>query len=64
MTDYLYKCEKCGHTETNHTPLNYIIRLHDTFGGDKCNNAQMQRVRTAPAVRFLGGGWYVTDKGK
>ena len=53
MPLYPYKCEQCGRE------LEKIQRV-----GAKplvCCGVEMQRVICAPAIKFLGSGWYVND---
>jgi len=56
MTTYTYKCHKCLHVQEHDQPQNYIFRKHGN-----CDRGQMWRVRKAPAVRYVGSGWYGVD---
>ncbi len=56
MPVYEYNCRKCGTTfeviqKFSDTPL----IVHEGCGGD------LEKVLSAPAFRFKGTGWYVTD---
>jgi len=53
MPLYLYRCEKCGKEKEDIQPV----------GADPlvCCDVPMKRVICAPAIKFLGSGWYVND---
>jgi len=60
---YEYECRKCHHRfeeiqKVNARPIRKC---------PKCRTGRVERLISAPAVRFKGTGWYVTDyagKGK
>lgn len=55
---YEYECEKCGERFE-------IIQKVDAKSTHKCPKCpgQGKRLLSAPAIRFRGTGWYVTDYG-
>ncbi|MGC1364913.1 MAG: FmdB family zinc ribbon protein [Candidatus Acidiferrum sp.] len=53
---YEYKCLKCGrHTEKIETVAGPHLKKCPHCGG------KVESVITAPAIKFKGSGWYVTD---
>jgi putative FmdB family regulatory protein len=53
---YEYKCLKCGrHTEKIETVAGPHLKKCPHCGG------KAESVITAPAIKFKGSGWYVTD---
>jgi len=53
---YEYKCLKCGkHTEKIERVAGPHLKKCPHCGG------KMESVITAPAIKFKGSGWYVTD---
>ena len=59
MPLYEYACKKCGHRFEE-------IRKFSDKHLSKCPECGgvLEQVITAPAVRFKGSGWYVTDYAK
>ena len=57
MPIYEYRCQQCGHH------LERIQRLSDAPLADcpACKKPALQRLISAAAFRFKGGGWYETD---
>ncbi|MGB6684903.1 MAG: FmdB family zinc ribbon protein [Candidatus Acidiferrum sp.] len=56
MPLYEYKCLKCGrHTEKIETVAGPHLKKCPHCGG------KVESVITAPAIKFKGSGWYVTD---
>ena len=56
MPLYEYKCLKCGkHTEKIETVGGPHLKKCPHCGG------KVESVITAPAIKFKGSGWYVTD---
>lgn len=57
MPIYEYECEKCGKR------FEYLQRI-DEEPKKICpcgKGGKLRRVLSAPAIRFKGSGWYVTD---
>src|SRR6476646_11161425 len=59
MPLYEYECKKCGHR------FERIQRFSDRMV-KKCPECggKVEQMISAPAVRFKGSGWYVTDYAK
>jgi putative FmdB family regulatory protein len=59
MPLYEYECKKCGHR------FERIRRFSDRMV-KKCPECggKVEQMISAPAVRFKGSGWYVTDYAK
>ncbi len=59
MPNYEYLCKKCGHR------FEKIQKFSDAML-TKCPECKgkIEQVISAPAVRFKGSGWYVTDYAK
>jgi putative FmdB family regulatory protein len=59
MPLYEYQCQKCGHR------FERIQRFSDPMV-KKCPDCggKVEQMISAPAVRFKGSGWYVTDYAK
>ena len=56
MPLYEYKCLKCGrHTEKIEPVAGPHLKKCPHCGG------KVESVITAPAIKFKGSGWYVTD---
>jgi putative FmdB family regulatory protein len=59
MPLYEYECSKCG---------KHFERIEKFSGPNlkKCPNCggRVERLLSAPAIQFKGGGWYVTDYGR
>ncbi|HYM12168.1 MAG TPA: FmdB family zinc ribbon protein [Bryobacterales bacterium] len=56
MPVYEYECLKCGaHFDEIQKFSDRPVRKHNGCGG------KVKRVLSAPAFRFKGTGWYVTD---
>jgi putative FmdB family regulatory protein len=53
MPLYPYKCERCGGMKEEIQPVGAAPLV--------CCGVDMQRVICAPAIKFLGSGWYVND---
>jgi putative FmdB family regulatory protein len=51
MPKYDYKCNVCGIT------FEYERSIHAEADTPSCCNTLMERLYSAPSVRFLGGGW-------
>lgn len=59
MPLYEYQCEKCGeHFEVIEKFVDDPLTLHEKCGGN------VHRLISAPALKFKGSGWYVTDYAK
>ena len=61
MPTYLYSCENCGDFECwqdINTPSGEYPPCPD------CGNIKVAKVFIAPAVTFMGEGFYSTDNGK
>ncbi len=56
MPLYEYQCRKCDH---RFEKIEKVAGPH-AKSCPKCRG-QLERVATAPAIRFKGSGWYVTD---
>jgi len=56
---YEYRCEKCG------SRIEKIQKFSDAplTTCEKCGG-ELARLLSAPAIRFKGTGWYVTDYGR
>ena len=64
MPMYEYACTKCGERfEIIQKFSDAPLRLHSEEGGRNCDG-QVKKLLSAPAIRFKGSGWYVTDYGK
>ena len=58
MPLYEYSCHRCGKTfEVRQRFSDEPLTVHDECGGE------LERLISAPALRFKGTGWYVTDYG-
>lgn len=56
MPLYEYRCERCGDVfEAMQKFSDAPLTVHDNCGG------RVERLLSAPALRFKGSGWYVTD---
>ncbi len=59
MPLYEYRCQKCeGTIEVIQKMSDSPLTLCTTCGGE------LERLLSAPAIRFKGSGWYVTDYGR
>jgi putative FmdB family regulatory protein len=59
MPLYEYECKKCGHRfEKIQKFSDRMVKKCPDCGG------QVEQMISAPAVRFVGSGWYVTDYAK
>jgi putative FmdB family regulatory protein len=59
MPLYEYECKKCGHRfEKIQKFSDKMVKKCPECGG------QVEQMISAPAVRFKGSGWYVTDYAK
>ena len=59
MPNYEYLCQKCGHRfEKIQKFSDAMLKKCPECGG------KIEQVISAPAVRFKGSGWYVTDYAK
>src|ERR1700693_6097566 len=59
MPLYEYECKKCGHRfEKIQKFSDKMVKRCPVCGG------QVEQMTSAPAVRFKGSGWYVTDYAK
>ena len=56
MPLYEYQCRKCGH---RFEKIEKVAGPH-AKSCPKCRG-QVERMASAPAIRFKGSGWYVTD---
>lgn len=56
MPLYEYRCKKCGH----HFEKIQSFRAPDEKECPVCGGA-VERLISAPAIRFKGSGWYATD---
>lgn len=56
---YEYECEKCGHR------FEKIQKLSDP-DPKRCPECRgkLRKLPSAPAIRFKGSGWYITDYGR
>lgn len=64
MPLYEYECLKCGERfEIIQKFSDEPVRLHAENGGSQCSGS-VRKLLAAPAIRFKGSGWYVTDYGK
>lgn len=56
MPLYEYQCRKCGHR---------FEKIEKVAGPHAKNcpqcRGQVERLASAPAIRFKGSGWYITD---
>jgi putative FmdB family regulatory protein len=56
MPIYEYKCQKCGDVfDVKQKFSDEALTMHEACGG------AVERLISAPALRFKGTGWYVTD---
>ncbi len=60
MPIYEYKCEKCGRRFEFLQKFNEEPKTVCPCG----DGGKLKRVISAPAIRFKGSGWYVTDYAK
>jgi putative FmdB family regulatory protein len=59
MPVYEYKCRRCGETfEMMQKFSDPALELHGDCGGE------VERLVSAPAIKFKGSGWYVNDYAK
>jgi putative FmdB family regulatory protein len=59
MPNYEYLCQKCGHRfEKIQKFSDAMLKKCPECGG------KIEQVLSAPAVKFKGSGWYVTDYAK
>ncbi len=59
MPIYEYKCSSCGKTFEKMQKFSDLpLKTHEECGGS------VERLISAPSLRFKGTGWYVTDYGK
>ena len=59
MPLYEYKCSSCGDVfELIQKFSDQPLTVHEKCGG------AVERLMSAPSLRFKGTGWYVTDYGK
>ena len=60
MPIYEYECNKCGRR------FEFLQRLGDSpkKNCDCGRGGRLERLISAPAIRFKGSGWYVTDYAK
>ncbi len=64
MPMYEYACTKCGERfEIIQKFSDAPIRRHSEKDARNCDGA-VKKLLSAPAIRFKGSGWYVTDYGK
>lgn len=58
MPLYEYECTKCGHRFE-------VIQKFSDLPKTECPQCQgpVEKLLSAPAIRFKGTGWYVTDYG-
>ena len=64
MPLYEYECLECGERfEIIQKFSDEPYRLHSENGGASCEGS-VRKLLAAPAIRFKGSGWYVTDYGK
>jgi putative FmdB family regulatory protein len=55
---YEYECQKCGHRfEKIQRFSDPLVKICPECGG------KVKKLFSAPAIRFKGSGWYVTDYG-
>lgn len=59
MPLYEYKCHRCGKSfEIVQKFSDVPLAVHEQCGGE------LEKVLSAPALRFKGSGWYVNDYGR
>lgn len=59
MPLYDYECQKCGSVfEVRQKFSDAPLEVHEGCGG------RVHRLLSAPALKFKGTGWYVTDYGR
>ena len=64
MPLYEYECLECGERfEVIQKFSDPLITAHEGNGSSDCGGA-VHKLLSAPAIRFKGTGWYVTDYGK
>lgn len=56
MPIYVYKCPYCGSVEEVLARSSYDVRVPICYRSEDCA-FKMERVPTAPALRFSGSGW-------
>ncbi len=61
MPIYEYQCKKCGHRFER---MQKMSDPHPTDCPDCKAKKSVEQLLSAPAVRFKGSGWYVTDYAK
>jgi putative FmdB family regulatory protein len=56
MPLYEYECTKCGHAFE-------MVQKAGAHGPKKCPKCEgpVRKLLSAPAIRFKGSGWYITD---
>lgn len=64
MPLYEYECLKCGERfELIQKFSDDLLKLHIEYAGSTCDGS-VRKLLAAPAIKFKGTGWYVTDYGK